>query len=363
MPRSEPELPPCYAMVFPGLEEVAGEEITRDLGGEVRKIGPGMVVFRVDPLDKRVLNLRTTEDVFLFAWGTDELTHRAVDLEKIERWTAREPDWENLLRIHHTIHPRPKGRPTYRLITQMAGKHVYHRKHAREAFVKGLQGHLPASWRPAEHNAAVEVWLTIEGSTAYCGLRLSSRDMRHRTYKVEHIRASLRPSVAATLVRLAGIGPGMVVADPMCGAGTILAETMEVLRARKGQAVVLLGGDLDREAVHAAEINLRKRAINLLARWDALHLPLANNSLDRILSNPPFGKQLGEPEQMGALYRDMVKEYNRVLKPGGRAVLMVSETGLLDRAARAVGWVSIRKVPIRVLGLHVGISVWRKPEE
>ena len=97
--RPEPELPPCYAMVFPGLEEIAGEEITRDLGGEVRKIGPECVIFRVDPLDKRVLELRTTEDVFLLAWGTDQLTHRAVDLEKIERWTAREPDWENLLRL------------------------------------------------------------------------------------------------------------------------------------------------------------------------------------------------------------------------------------------------------------------------
>ena len=33
MPRraAEAELPPCYAMVFPGLEEVAGDEITRDV--------------------------------------------------------------------------------------------------------------------------------------------------------------------------------------------------------------------------------------------------------------------------------------------------------------------------------------------
>src|SRR5262245_23891673 len=90
-PRTEPELPPCYAMVFPGLEEVAADEITRDLGGDVRKTGDGFVVFRVPTLDTDILRLRTTEDVFLFAWGTDELTHRALDLDKIERWTAREP--------------------------------------------------------------------------------------------------------------------------------------------------------------------------------------------------------------------------------------------------------------------------------
>src|SRR5436190_16618979 len=226
MPRSraEPELPPCYAMVFPGLEEVAADEITRDLGGEVRKSGRGLVIFRVPALDKEILKLRTTEDVFLFAWGTDQLTYRAADLDKIERWTAREPDWANLLRLHHTVHPRPKGKPTYRLVTQMSGKHVYQRKHAREALAKGLAGHLPASWRPAEENASVEVWLTIQGETAFCGLRLSTREMRHRTYKAEHIAASLRPTMAAAMVRLAGVGAGMAVVDPMCGAGTVVAD-------------------------------------------------------------------------------------------------------------------------------------------
>src|SRR5205823_5368441 len=138
--------------------------------------------------------------------------------------------WGRLLRLHHLIRPKPRGRPTYRLVTQMTGKHGYLRKHAREALVKGLDGKLPASWRYAEENASVEVWLTINGQTAVCGVRLSDRTMRHRTWKVEHLPASLRPTVAAAMVRLAGTGPGQVVLDPMCGAGTILAEQVEGLR-------------------------------------------------------------------------------------------------------------------------------------
>src|SRR5690348_13669248 len=99
MARSRPSperaaLPACYALVQPGLEEVAADEIERDLGGTVRRMGQGIVVFRVEDLDQRLLALRTTEDVFLLAWGTDELTYRAEDLDKIQRWTAREPDWQ-----------------------------------------------------------------------------------------------------------------------------------------------------------------------------------------------------------------------------------------------------------------------------
>ena len=57
------------------------------------------------------------EDVFLFAWGTDQLTYRAEDLDKIRRWTEREADWARLLQLHHTIRPKPKGKPTFRVVT------------------------------------------------------------------------------------------------------------------------------------------------------------------------------------------------------------------------------------------------------
>src|SRR6516165_9956767 len=99
--RSPEPLPACYAMAIPGLEPVAAEEITRELGGEVKRSAPGINVFRVQEIDEALLQLRTTEDVFLLAWGTDKLTHRAEDLDRIRRWTARDVDWNQLLSIHH----------------------------------------------------------------------------------------------------------------------------------------------------------------------------------------------------------------------------------------------------------------------
>src|ERR1700730_11335031 len=117
--RSPPSLPPCYALVVPGLETVATEEIEKSLNGAVKRASPGLVVFRVPTIDNGLLRLRTTEDVFLLAWGTDQLTYRADDLDRIQRWTAREGDWNLLLRLHHAVRPKPKGKPTYRFVTQM----------------------------------------------------------------------------------------------------------------------------------------------------------------------------------------------------------------------------------------------------
>lgn len=354
------ELPPFYAMVQPGLEEVAGEEITRAVGGVIKKIGEGYVVFRIPEPTTDLLDLRTVEDVYVLAWGTDQLTFRAEDLEKMQRWTAREPDWNELLRIHHQVHPKPKGKPTYWLVTQMEGEHGYLRRDARKALALGLQGKFPPSWKPAEDNASVEVWLTINNASAICGLRLSDRTMRHRTYKLEHRPASLRPTVAAAMVRLAEIRPRHAVLDPMCGAGTILAEHLMVqsgIRADKG---VTLGADLDLGALRSTAGNLRKLGQAHLLHADARKLPIASQSIDRIVTNPPFGKQLSDPEEIGPLYQAMIREYDRLLLAGGMAVILVSAFSLLREAAREVGWKLVRQVRMRVLGQRAVISIWQK---
>jgi 23S rRNA G2445 N2-methylase RlmL len=348
-------------MVFHGLEDVASEEIQQDLGGEIRKISPGVVVFRVEEIDRRLLGLRTAEDVYLFAWGTDELSLRARDLEKIEAWTARQVPWDQLLRIHHAVRPKPKGKPSYRLITQMIGEHGYKRTDARAALAKGLAGVFPSSWRYAEENASVEVWLTIWGKTAICGVRLSDRKLRHRDYKAIHRPASLRPTVAAAMVRLADLRPGLAVLDPMCGVGTILAETLERGKAANIKPLLLVGGDLELEAIRAAAPNLRSLGRVFLQQWDARALPLPDASIDRVISNPPFGKQLGTPETIGPLYRQSLRELDRVLKPRGKAVFLVSEFAALKAACGVVDWKLQSTTKVRVLGQGAMLSVWQKP--
>jgi 23S rRNA G2445 N2-methylase RlmL len=343
-------------MVLPGLEPVASEEIEQSLGGEIKRTGPGFVVFRLPEIEPTVLDLRTTEDVFLLAWGTDELTYRAGDLEEIRRWTSREVDWARLLQIHHRLRPKPRGKPTYRLVAQMSGVHGYRRVDARNALARGLAGKLPQSWRHAEENAAVEVWLTIHNATAVCGLRLSDRTMRHRTYKMEHVAASLRPTLAAALIRLAGPRRGKVLLDPMCGAGTILTE--HLAQQSRSYSPIAWGGDIRPAALRAARANVRKLGGAFLAQWDATRLPLADHTADCLVSNPPFGKQLGRPGDIRVLYRRSAREFGRVVRPGGRIVLLVSDLGALKEAAKKAGWKSLKQVPLRVLGQRAVATVW-----
>lgn len=361
---STPELPACYAMVHEGLEAIAGEEIAQTLGGTVKRSGNGMVVFRVNDFDRSILSLRTTEDVFLYGWGTDELSYRAKDLESIERWTDR-VRWDLLLKLHHAVTPKPKGKTTYHFVTQMTGVHGYRRVDAKKAMMRGLAGKLPSSWKYAEENASVEIWLTIHGATAVCGMRLSDRTMRHRTYKHEHLPASIRPTVAAAIARLADLKPDQTVLDPMCGAGTLLAEAYLSTRGKKTTAGIdwpmrFVGGELDASHLRAAKANLRQFGITDLRPWDARSLPLEDGTVDRIICNPPFGKQLETPEAIGPLYKQSVREMDRVLRPGGKAVLIVADAAALRAAIERVGWKEQRHVQLRMLGQRAFLGVYRK---
>ena len=56
----------------------------------------------------------------------------------------------------------------------------------------------------------------------------------------------------------------------------------------------------------------------------------------------------------------MIKEMDRVLRPGGRVVLIVADVSLLREAVGRVGWNQQRFVRVRVLGQKASIQVYRK---
>lgn len=347
----------CFALTIPGLESLAAAEIEQRLHADVKRTEPGIIVFRPAVLDRQVFRLRLVEDVFLYAWGTDQLTYRAADLPLITQWTRREADWNQLFQWHQTLARKPKSKPTYHLVTQMRGEHGYRRVDAREALAKGLRGKIPTGWQLRSEGAAIEIWLRIQGKRAVCGVRLTDQRMRHRRYKQEHLPASLRPVVAAAMVHLAAPDKSELLVDPMCGAGTILAE-----RLAEDRAARVLGGDCQRSAVYAAATNLRFwRDEPPLALWDATELPLPDRSISCLVTNPPFGKQIGSPDEVGPFYEELLEEFDRILACGGRAVLLAGNDQTLQNSAFKRGWLQEQRLRLRLLGQVCFLSKWRKP--
>ncbi len=401
---------------MPGLETLAFSEIrARVPDAELIKFARGIALFRTTAKPATLLELRTVEDVFVTLAHITGLGH-GRDALRVIHSAALNADVFGALavwrQVRHTISPpgghdksgpyapfgvhgavrhtiSPPGRRdksglpapqaghpirgmgilpprqgahgpsggvqarTWRVVSQKAGTHEFRRVDAGNAVSDALRRALPRGMSHVADDADVEFWLWLSGGEALVGLRLSDATMRHRNYKRGHVPASLRPTIAAAMGLLARPAPEDIVLDPLCGAGTLIIE--RALLAPLAQAI---GGDMRKEAVTIARQNALAAGIRAAWHiWDARALPLEAASVTRIITNLPFGKQIGTEEANADLYTALVGEFERVLDAGGVLVTLTSADRLWDRILRKHGWRIVKKVVLVVLGQPASIFV------
>lgn len=286
-----------YAITMPGIESLAFNEIrVKQPDAEQIKVARGLTLFRTSASPATLVELRTTEDVFSSLVHISGLQHGRDALRVIHSATMN-ANLTNAItawrRAHHGGMPR-----TWRVVSQMYGSYDFRRIDAGDSVTNALRRHMPQGIRLVEDEADMEFWLWLGGGLALVGVRLSDATMRHRSYKHEHLPASLRPTIAAAMAFLTHPTPEDIVVDPFCGAGTLLTE-----RGLLAPYKELLGGDIREEAITMARRNARSAGVSTYIRsWDARALPLEPASVTRILTNLPFGKQIGTPAENKSLY-------------------------------------------------------------
>jgi len=351
------------AVTQPGIQAITSDEIRHKWkDSEVNKSisirNGALTSFSVRTSPAELLTLRTTEDVYA-ALGEVGLSWQKNDLEGLYAHIVASKELEPALAIHRQLHRRAGMKTTYRVVVQTdRDPRPYRRVDLQKALEKAIGDRYHHKWKLVDEEADLEFWGMLSGRRLILGLRLSDRTMRHRKYKVAHLPASLKPTVAAALVWLSMPSRGDVFLDPMAGAGTILIE-----RAEAGPYSQLYGGDIRDEAVAvmAENIGTKYQPIDF-RQWDATQLPLQNSSVSKIVCNLPFGKQIGTHESNVALYLQAFSEFNRVLKPEGLMVLLTTEDKLVTNGVASNPGLSLLKKYSRVtvLGLEATVYVIKK---
>lgn len=326
--------------VVPGLEEVVAREIAEalpeaELAGAWRRFDARTSLLEYRSRGDAVpwLELRTAEDVFALAARARGLRADYGGLGELAAATLRSKYLDQAVRALASVRRKPPR--SYRVVARCAGDHAYRRVDAQRALEGALHRRLP-ELRLVDDDADAEFWLTIIGHVALTGVRLSTYQMRGHgrgAQKFVSLDASLKPSVARAMVYLSAPSSDDVVLDPLCGAGTLLVE-----RAQAAGYAALYGGDRDAMAVASTRANARAAQLGIDVRqWDALDLPVADERIDVVLTNPPFGKNsVIAGDDPDAFYGRLLAEVWRVLRPGGRLVLLTSQVGAFNRAARAL---------------------------
>jgi SAM-dependent methyltransferase len=352
--------PHILAHVVPGLERIAAHELRRRglANGPVQALTgfddrTSLIRFRSPASAADLLAPRTVEDVFTLAAEVEGVGWTYAGLRALRETLALAPGLDAAVTTVLATRGRAVRRPGLRVIARVAGEHTFRRADLQQTVERAFLERFP-SWRLVEERATIEVWAHLIEEHFVAGVRLSDNTLRQRTYKRASLPASLKPTIAAAIALVSQPRDDDVVLDPMCGAGTLLIERAEAGRYRR-----LLGGDLDPAAVAAVRENVGPRYQPIELRgWDARSLPLADAAVTAILSNLPFGRRIGSRAENRALYPALLDEWSRVLAPGGRMVLLTSESDLLRAAlARRRNLRLVERIPILVRGQAAAIHL------
>lgn len=198
-------------------------------------------------------------------------------------------------------------------------------------------------------------------------LDTSGESLFKRGWRTKKGDAPLRENLAAGLLRAAGWKPGMVLFDPMCGSGTILAEAAQILAgippginrrfafekfrdfdAKKWEAMkqavkprplptepTLFGSDISGDMIAMARHNMATANVPVdipLKQIEAQEVQPPTETPGIILTNPPYGERIGvrgdrtkEADEMATLFYSALGTTLKQRFPGWKVFLFTAD--------------------------------------
>lgn len=351
--------------------EAAGEAELKDLGAE--HIVPGYLgcYFRTDPRTACDIVYRTRIFSRILAPLISFDCHSAKYLYK----TAQNIDWSDFLTLAKT----------FAITSNVADSNIRNSQYAAQVLKDAIvdQFRAKTDQRPDvdTHNPDLLLNLYIHENKARISVDLGGGSLHKRGYRTESVEAPMQETLAATILRLSGWHGERPLYDPFCGSGTLLCEALMLaanipaahlrhkfgfLRLPDFDAAVwnqvktkanaemhaipdglINGSDIDASAVKAVNANrseLPKMGTIKVCRADFRTLEGLQNTT--IVTNPPYGIRLGNPDEVTGL----LKEFGDFLKQkctGSSAFVYYGDATL----AKKLGLKPESKQPLRSGGL------------
>jgi len=332
------------ALCAVGAEKAVSNEIKK-MGLTVADSGFGRVRFRADTagLYHALMGLRAADRVLLEA-----AVFPAADFDALFEG-ARNVPWENLVPSHMGFKVDKVRTNRSRLKAETSIQSVVHKAAADRLCTAYGLARLPEEGR-ATGAPMAEVRVYVEKDTVSLLLDLSGEPLYKRGYRKEGGIAPLRETTAAAMLLLSGWKRKYPLYDPFCGSGTILIEALMYagdmapgLGRRFALSDLLIADNAVEETVRNElrdRINFERIIRIAGSDEDAKSVSIANSNIERlkkihpdiqtapvelkatpmqeahtcwevenesgfIVTNPPYGKRLGDLSASERIYGDM----------------------------------------------------------
>ena len=346
----------AVALCAVGAEKIVSNEL-RKLNQTVIEGGFGKVRFNADigGLYRALMGSRAADRILLEA-----ACFHAADFDALFEGVRRLP-WEDYIPPNMGLKVSKVRTNRSRLTAETSIQAIVHKAAADRLCTKRKIARLP------ENSDDAELRVYIEKDEVSILLDLSGEPLFKRGYRTHGGIAPLRETTAAAIILLSGWKRKFPLYDPFCGSGTIAIEaalyawdiapglgrrfTLEKLLLGNKETersvreeflakpdftrLVRIGGsDSDSGAVAAARANLERAKALVSRKQETLpffkNLPMeetkpADTEAGFIITNPPYGRRLGDAESAEKTYTEMGKLIRNF--PGWRLALITDHAG------------------------------------
>lgn len=302
-----------FSTFISGFEKVIKELIVNYLDNiKIYLLLDGLIVYSTTSSIEKVRKLRFLNNSFLLLKLFDK--DKFITIEKIIKQVL---DEEIILPVR-----LPRNWRRFRIITSCENRFISVNNRLIADFEEIIRKNF--GLKPNRRSPQVEFWfLSRREGYGFFGMRLYKK----QDYSIPLEKGELRPELANLLCEISQPSKNDYLLDPFAGSGAISIE-----RARSFLFKQILAGDNNNEIVKRLKAKVRYLKLSIkVENLDALKLEnIPDNSIDKIVTDPPWGYLDEKLSDLKEFYTDMLDSFYRILRKNGIAVLLIGERDLFE---------------------------------
>jgi 23S rRNA G2445 N2-methylase RlmL len=291
----------------PGLEDIAEKEIKENLSRvKIEKFFnfQGKLLVELKNDYQKLFNLHSIHHIIKLK---EEFCLEKAGMEEIRK-ILEKVDVEEL-----------ENAETFRVTSERYGLHDFTsidmQKIAGEIFLKKYKKKVSLK------NFDLNIRFDLIGNFGFVGIQLTRNPLYKRFKKVFNHPAAIKSTLAYGMIRLAEIKDGETLLDPMCGSGTVVLEAASLYKDK----IKIYAGDIVKDFVEKAKENAKANNLEKFIEFknlDATKLEKYFSSIDKLITNPPYGVRIAKKRNLRGFYRKFLESLSKVLSKEGRAVII-----------------------------------------
>ncbi len=284
----------------------------------IKLVQDGIIIYSTNISPEDIVKLRFFNNTFSLV---KTFKNTATDTKSINKIIKKTIEDKNV--FYHLGKKIPKNNKSFRIVISVGNIMISPDKNMLYKLENKITDSI--SLRVDRAIPDIELWyfLRREVSDAYFGIRLT----RHTEYSKILQKGELHPELVNTLCYLSDPQINDIYLDPFVGSGAIPIELSKSFVCKSIIAV-----DIDDSIVQRFKDRSQNLKIDVRSEcMDSLNLAnLKNNSMNKIVTDPPWGINIGKDLNLEIFYKQMLLEFFRILDVNGVIVILIGNKELFE---------------------------------